>query len=79
MQLVEMELPTIVEHLNSSPCFGRLRVTQSLGFCVVFFFVDSCFAFLHFLLATVLPVLLRITTFDQPFVIFKYFLRHMHN
>ena len=51
MQLVEMELPTIVEHLNSSPCFGTLRVTQSLGFCVVFFFRPlfrfSSFSFSH--------------------------------
>ena len=34
--LVEQELPTLPEHLSSSPVFSGVRVTQSLVLCVCF-------------------------------------------
>jgi hypothetical protein len=59
---VEQELFTILKH--------QVRVTQSLVYCVVF----SGQWFVLFLLVIVLSVLLRFTTPDYPFGIFKPFL-----
>jgi hypothetical protein len=57
--LVEQELLTLPEHLNSSPVFSRVRVTRSLVLyvCFVLFFV-----------AIVLSVLLWYTVLIAPFV-----------
>ena len=49
MPLVEQELFTLHEHPSSPPVFSRVRVTQSLVYCVVFcrsFFV--LYVFCHF-------------------------------
>ena len=43
MQLVEQELLTLPEHLNSPPVFSGVRVTRSLVVCV--YFVDHCLSF----------------------------------
>jgi hypothetical protein len=45
-QLVEQELPTIPEHLNSPPTFSGVCVTRSLVLCVCF--VDHCLSFCTF-------------------------------
>ena len=63
--LVEQELPTLPEHLNSSPFFSGFRGTRSLWYIYVY---------VLFLLAIVLSVLLRYTDSDYPFGIFKLFL-----
>ena len=70
--LVEQELVTLSEHLNSPPDFSGVRVTRSLGLYVCF--VDRCLSFCTFFLAIVLSVLLRYTVSDCPFGIFKLFL-----
>ena len=70
--LVEQELLTLSEHLNSPPDFSGVRVTRSLGLYVCF--VDRCLSFCTFFLAIVLSVLLRYTVSDCPFGIFKLFL-----
>jgi hypothetical protein len=44
--LVEQELPTLPEHLNSPPNFSGVRVTRSLVLYV--FFVDRCLSFCTF-------------------------------
>jgi len=44
--LVEQELPTLPEHLSSSPVFSGVRVTQSLVLYVCF--VDRCLSFCAF-------------------------------
>ena len=44
--LVEQELPTLPEHLNSPPIFSGVRVTRSLVLYV--FFVDRCLSFCTF-------------------------------
>ena len=41
--LVEQELPTFMEHLNSPPVFSGVRVTRSLVLRVCF--VDRCLSF----------------------------------
>ena len=41
--LVEQELPTFMEHLNSPPVFSGVRVTRSLVLYVCF--VDRCLSF----------------------------------
>ena len=70
MPLVEQELFTLPEHLNSPPVFSGVRVTRSIVLCVCF--VDRCLP--NFFLAIVLSVLLRKTDSDYHFVIFKLFL-----
>ena len=65
---MEQELPTLPEHLTSSPVLSGVRVIRSLFLCVCFF--RSLFV----LLAIVLYVLLRYTDSDYPFGIFKLFL-----
>ena len=45
--IVEHELPTLPEHMNSSPVFSEVRVTRSLVVCVMFcsslsFFFGNC-------------------------------------
>ena len=57
-------------HLSSPPAFSGVRVTRSLALYVCF--VDLCLSF--FLLAMLLPVLLRYTDYDCPIGIFKLFL-----
>ena len=59
MPLVEQKLPTLPEHLSSSPVFSGVRVPLSLDLCVCF--VDRFFPFVLFLLTIVLSVLLRYT------------------
>ena len=44
--LVEQELLTLPEHLNSPPVFGGFRVTWSLALCVCF--VDRCLSLCTF-------------------------------
>jgi hypothetical protein len=67
--LVEKELHTLPERLNSPPVFSGVRVTQSFVLYVIF-----CRAlFVLFLLAIVLFVLLRFTDSNYPFYIFKLF------
>jgi len=44
--LVKQELPTLPEHLSSSPVFSGFRVTRSLVLCVCF--VDRCLSFCTF-------------------------------
>jgi hypothetical protein len=69
--LVEHELFTLPEHLSSPPVFSGVRVTRSLVLYVMF-----CRSlFVLFLLAFVLSVLLRFTDSDDPFGIFKLFLK----
>ena len=46
LPLVEQELPTLPEHLRSSPAFSGVRVTRSLVLCVCF--VDRCLFFCPF-------------------------------
>ena len=64
MPLVEQELPTLPEHLSSSPVFSGVRVTRSLALYV--YVVDRCLSFCTF--SFVLSVLLQ-STFS-PFVLF---------
>ena len=56
LALVEQELFTRPEHLNSSPVFSGICATRSLVLCVCF--VDRCLSFCPFLFAIVLSVLL---------------------
>ena len=70
--LVDQELLTLLEHMSSPPVLSGVRVTRSLVLCVCF--VDHCLSFVLFILAIVLPVLLRFTDFDYPFGIFNLFL-----
>jgi hypothetical protein len=44
--LVEQKLPTLPQHLRSSPVFIGVRITRSLVLCVCF--VDHCLSFCHF-------------------------------
>jgi hypothetical protein len=44
--LVEQELPTLPEHLNSPPVFSGVRVARSLVLYVCF--VDRCLSFCTF-------------------------------
>ena len=71
MLLVEQELPTLPEHLSSSPVFSGVRVTRSLVLYV--YFVDRCLSFVLFLLDIVLSVFLPYTDSDYPFGIFILF------
>ena len=73
VSLVEQELLTLPEHLNSASVFTGVHVTRSLVLYVCF--VDRCLSFCTFLLTIVLSVLLRYTDSDCPFGIFKLFLR----
>jgi hypothetical protein len=57
---VEQELPTLPEHLCSSPVFSGVRVARSLVFCVVF--CSSLVVLFH--LVIVLSVLIRFTPSD---------------
>ena len=68
---------TLSEHMSSSSIFSRVRVAQSLVFCVVFCRSLFC-SFVIFLLAIVLSVLLRFTASVYPFGIFKLFLSFCH-
>ena len=70
---MEQELPTLPEHLTSSPVLSGVRVIRSLVLCM--FLEIVVFPFVLFLLAIVLYVLLRYTDSDYPFAIFKLFLR----
>jgi hypothetical protein len=73
--LVEQELLTLMEHMSSPLVYSGVRVARSLVFCVMF-----CRSlFIHFLLAIVLSALLRFTTSDYPFGIFKLFLFYEHD
>jgi hypothetical protein len=68
--LVEQELIPHPQHLSSPLVFSGVRVTRSLVFCDKF-----CGSlFLIFLLAIVLSVLLRFTSYDYLFDILKLFL-----
>ena len=69
MQLVEQELLTLPEHLNSPPVFSGVRVTRSLVVCV--YFVDHCLSFFFwpFCCLFFFDIRIRIT----PFGIFKLF------
>jgi hypothetical protein len=58
---------TLPEHLSSPPVFSGVRVTRSLVLCICF--VDRYLPFVLFLLAIVLPVLLRYTDFDLRILI----------
>ena len=49
MPLVEQELPTLPEHMSSSPVFSWVHVTRSLVICVCF--VDRCLSFYPFVLS----------------------------
>jgi len=69
--IVEQELLSLPEHLNSPPVFRGVCVTRSLVLCVCF--VDRFLSFVLFRLAIVLSVLLRFTDSDYPFGIFKLF------
>jgi len=73
--LVEQELLTLLEHLNSPlPVFSGVRVAQLFVFYVMF--CRSLFVLLFFfLLAIVLFGLLRFTDYDYHFGIFKLFLQ----
>ena len=44
--LVEQEVLTLPEHLNSHPVYSEVRVTRYLVLCVCF--VDRCLSFCHF-------------------------------
>jgi hypothetical protein len=74
---VEQELLTLPEHPSSLPVFSGARVTRSVVLCVGF--VDRCLPLRLFLLAIVLPVILRFTDSDYPFGIFKIFLHSLRN
>jgi hypothetical protein len=63
---VEQELLTLPEDLSSPLVFSGVRVAQSLVLCV---------CFVLFLLAIVMSVRLRFTDSDNPFGIFKLFLK----
>ena len=71
MSYVEQELLTLPEQLSSIRCFSGVRVARYLIICIVF--CKSLFVcpFVPFLLTIVLSVLLRITTSDYLFGIFK--------
>ena len=70
--LVEQELLTLPEHLNSPPVFSGVRVTRSLVLCVCF--VDRCLSFSLWPLCR-LVCSSSIYGFWLPFGIFKvYFL-----
>ena len=74
MAIVEQKLPTLPEHMSSSPFLGGVHVTRSLVLCACI--VDRCLSFcpfVLFLLAIVISVLLRFTDSDYPFGIFKLF------
>ena len=49
MPLVEQELPTLPEHMSSSPVFSWVHVTRSLVISVCF--VDRCLSFYPFVLS----------------------------
>ena len=67
VSLLEQKVLILLEHLRSPTVSNGARAVQSLVFCVVF-----CRSlFVLFLLAIVLSVLLRCTTSDYPFGIFK--------
>jgi hypothetical protein len=51
---LELELPTLPEHLSLSPVISGVRVTRSIVLCVCF--VDVVCPFALFLLAIVLYV-----------------------
>jgi hypothetical protein len=55
-----------------TPVFSGVRVTRSFVLCLCF--VDHCLSFVPFLLAIVLPILLRYMDSDYLFGIFKLFL-----
>ena len=74
---VKQELLTLSEHMSSSSIFSRVRVAQSLVFCVVFCRSLFC-SFVIFLFAITLSVLLRFTDSVYPFGIFKLFLSFCH-
>ena len=63
---MEQELLTLPEDLSSPLVFSGVRVAQSLVLCV---------CFVLFLLAIVMSVRLRFTDSDNPFGIFKLFLK----
>ena len=71
VSLEEQELLTLPEHMNSSPIFTGVRVSQSLAFCVEF-----CICTFFFVIA--LSPLLS-TASDYPFGIFKRFLKWADN
>ena len=68
---MELDLPTLPEHMSSPPVVSGVRVTRSLVLCLGF--VDRFLSFVLFLLVIVLSVL-RFTDSDGPFGIFKLFL-----
>jgi hypothetical protein len=65
MPLVEQELPTLPEHLSSSPVFSGDRVTRSLALYV--YVVDRCLSFCTFSFGYC--VVCSSSTFS-PFVLF---------
>ena len=68
--ILEQELPTLPEHLSSSPNVSGIRVTR----CLVCMFCSSLFVLLSlFILAIVLSVFLRLTDSYYLISIFKLF------
>jgi hypothetical protein len=59
---LELELPTLPEHMSSPSFFSGVRVTRSLVLCVCF--VDRCLSFCTFSFTVVFSVLLRYTDSD---------------
>jgi hypothetical protein len=74
VSLVEQELLTLPEHLNSPTVFSEIHCIRSLVLCACF--VDRCLSFCLFVLAIVWSVLLWFTDSDYPFGIFKLFSKY---
>ena len=70
--LVGQELPTLPEHLSSSPVFSGVRVTRSLVLYVCF--VDRCLSFRTFSFVHCLVCSSIYGFWLPPFGIFKLFL-----
>jgi hypothetical protein len=69
VSLVEQELLTRPEHLDSPTVIGGVRIARSLVDCVAF--CRSLYLFVLFLLAIVLSAFLLLTDSGYPFGIFK--------
>jgi hypothetical protein len=72
VSLVEQELLTLPEHMNSTLVFSGVRVTRSLALCV--FFVDRCLSFCTFSFGHCVVCPSSIYGFWLPLGIFKLFL-----
>jgi hypothetical protein len=74
MPLVEQELPTLPEHMDS-PMVLVVRVTRSLVLCVCF--VDRFLSFCTFSFGHCVVYFLRYADSNYPFCIFKFFLHYI--